>query len=63
MVCGLPASLSLTESDPVSTPAVAGEKETLIGQFAPGANVAPQVLVSEKLPDAAMPPMFNVASP
>jgi hypothetical protein len=55
--------LSVTESVPVRVPEAAGEKVTLIGQFAPAARVAPHVLLSEKLPDAAIPAMFNVASP
>lgn len=59
----LPVRLSFTESVPVSVPDVAGEKETLIGQLAPGAKVAPHVPLCEKFPEAVMPAMFSVASP
>lgn len=47
-VCGEPAALSVTVSDPVVAPVQAGENVTAIVQVAPTAKEEPQLLVSEK---------------
>jgi hypothetical protein len=52
-----------TESVPVAFPEELGEKVTLIGQFADGARLGPQVLLSAKFAVAAMLVMFSMASP
>ena len=61
--CGLPGALSTTETLPVRLPVTFGMNLTLIGQLAPEARVAPQVLVSVKSAVAAMLLMISVAVP
>src|SRR5579864_4664087 len=52
--CGLPAALSATLSAPFRAPVVVGVKVTWIAQFAPAANVLPQLFVCAKSPLAPM---------
>jgi hypothetical protein len=62
-VCGLPLALSAIVIDPASDPLDFGLKLTLIRQFFPAFSELPQVLVSEKLPLAAMLMPVSVALP
>src|SRR5437667_6973514 len=62
-VCGLLLASSAMVIVPVRVPVVVGVKVTLIVQFAPAANVAPQVLLCASSPLAAMLVMFNSAVP
>lgn len=48
--CGDPAALSATEIAAVRVAAEVGVKPTVMVQVAPATSVAPQLLVSEKLP-------------
>ena len=50
-------------SDPEREPATAGRKLTVITQFAPGATLAPQVLVWLNSAVVLMPAMLSVAAP
>jgi hypothetical protein len=62
-VCRPPGALSVNVTVPFRLPVVLGERVTLIVQFAPGARVDPQLLVSAKLALAAIPVMLSVAVP
>jgi hypothetical protein len=64
-VCGEPAALSATESVALYACAADGENVTEIVQFAPAANVLPQVVVFAKsvVSLSVMPLMFNTALP
>ena len=53
--CGLAAALSVNEIAPVSVPVAVGVNVTEIVQLVLAARLDPQVLVSAKLPEAAMP--------
>ncbi len=55
--CGLAAALSVNVMAPVGVPAAVGVKVTEMVQLALAARFVPQVLVSAKLPEAAMPLM------
>ena len=50
-------------SKPVLLPAAVGANVTLMAQFAPAANPAPQVLSSAKSPVTVIPAMVNAAVP
>jgi hypothetical protein len=60
---GPPAALLATLRVPARAPVVVGVNVTLIVQLAPGASVAPQALVCEKSPDAAIVIAFKLALP
>jgi hypothetical protein len=62
-VCGLAAALSVNVIAPVSVPAAVGVKVTEMVQLALAARLDPQVLVSAKLPEAAMPLIDREAAP
>jgi hypothetical protein len=62
-VCGLAAALSVNVIAPVSVPAAVGVKVTEMVQLALTARLDPQVLVSAKLPEAAMPLIDRAAVP
>jgi hypothetical protein len=47
-VCGLPAALSVIETEAVRMPFAVGVKVTLMVQFAPAATLVPHVFVCEK---------------
>ena len=55
--------MSVIVTVPVRAPAAVGVKVTEIVQFAPAATLAPQVLVCEKSPDAAIEVMVRAAVP
>ena len=59
-VCGLLGSLSATLKVALAAPAAVGLKVTLMAQFAPAANVVPQVVVCAK--DAADVPVILTAT-
>ncbi len=61
--CGLFVPLSLTESVPVRDPIWVGVKVTLIVQLAPGAKVAPHLVVCVKLVVVVMLLMSSVPLP
>jgi hypothetical protein len=61
--CGLPGALSVTDSLPVTLLVTCGVNLTLIGQLAPEARLAPQVLVSVKSAVAATLLMISVTVP
>src|SRR5580658_9408242 len=60
-VCGLFWLLVAMVTAPLWSPAAVGLNVTVIVQLVPGASVAPQVLVAENGPLAAMPPIFSTA--
>jgi hypothetical protein len=62
-VCGLPAALSATVRVPVRVPVPVGVKTTLTVQLVLAARLAPQLLVCEKSPIAAMLVMLAEAVP
>jgi hypothetical protein len=62
-VCGLPAALSVNVTVPFTLPVVSGARLTLTAQFAPGARVVPQLLVSVKFALAAMLVILSAAVP
>ena len=61
--CGLAAALLVNVIAPVSAPAAVGVKVTEMVQLALAARLDPQVLVSAKLPEAAMPLIEREAVP
>jgi hypothetical protein len=61
--CGLAATLSLMETDPLRMFATLGVKVTVIVQSAAGARVAPQSLVCAKLADTTILTKLSVAAP
>src|ERR1700728_187158 len=62
-VCGEPGALSTMVSVPVTVPAPAGAKVTVMAQTDPPARVAGQVLICEKLPLTLIPPTCSAALP
>ena len=62
-VCDPPEALSVTVIVPVRLPVAVGEKATLIVQVAAAARLAGQLLLSEKLPLAAMPLIVSAVVP
>jgi hypothetical protein len=62
-VCGEPMILSEIVTVPVRLPTAVGLKVTEIVQPAPAAMLAPQVLVSEKSPEAPIKLKFKAAEP
>ena len=69
MDCGLPATVSLTDTVPGRVPALVGVKVTSMVQVAPGFNVPPEygqevgVVASAKLPLATILVMPSAAVP
>ena len=61
--CGLAAALSVNVIEPVGVPAAVGVKVTEMVQLALAARLVPQVLVSAKLPEAAMPLIESAPAP
>ena len=63
MVCGLPAALSVTVTEPVLAPSTVGVKRIEIVQVPAGAIDAPQLLVRLKSPVATILEIVNAAEP
>ena len=61
--CGLAAALSVNVIEPVGVPAAVGVKVTEMVQLALAARLVPQVLVSAKLAEAAMPLIERAPAP